>query len=180
MGQEFLDRFLRRRNAVGKVFPKYFYHFTDERNYTSICESGLLSLRRTTENGIDVSAPGGNALSHQLDRRLGLDAYVHLSMHEDHPMLYDARQRGDIDRSVILRIEPEVILIAGVKMTSDVANKNDVELLTLAEAQEQMDLEAVFDYLDWKDPEVQKRRQATKKYELLVPDHIPFDLIEKI
>ena len=40
-----------------------------------------------------------------------------------------------------------------------------------------MDFEAVYARLDWNDPAVQKRRQAAKKYEVLVPADRATDLI---
>jgi hypothetical protein len=56
-------------------------------------------------------------------------------------------------------------------------NRADVPLLTLEQAMTQMDFEVIYARMDWKDPSIQKRRQAAKKYEVLVPMDIPLHLI---
>lgn len=152
-----------------------FYHFTDTRNIPSIQTRG--GLFPWSELNGDVIAPGGNDWSHEADERNGLHRYVHLCLFNQHPMEYRAKERGSILESRFLRIDPSIIHRDGIIFFPDVSNKTDVEQLALAKAVDEMDFEAVYDQTDWRDPEVQKRRQKAKKYELLVPGHIPLDLI---
>ena len=151
-----------------------FYHFTDERNLPSIRASGgLLSLAELRRRSIDVTAPGGNDWSHEADEHFGLDDYVHLCLLNEHPMEYRARQEGRVERTRFLEIEPDILLVAGVRLSPGVANKSDVPILTLEDAVEQMDFEVIYERTNWRDPAIQERRRAAKKYEILIPGSIP-------
>ncbi|MGA2353281.1 MAG: DarT ssDNA thymidine ADP-ribosyltransferase family protein [Terriglobales bacterium] len=155
-----------------------FYHFTDRRNLPAIQEhGGLYSLAKLRERKIDVPAPGGNDWSHQADERVGLDRYVHLCFRANHPMLFRAMQDARIAVPIYLEIHPDVIRVDGVMYTDDVSNKAGVEIRTLDRARQTVDFEVLYTRTNWKDPEIQRRLQQVEKCELLIPDHIPLDLI---
>ena len=103
------------------------FHFTDIENIESIKKHGLLPLSVLSENGIIPPKPGGNDLSHELDRNNGLDKYVHLAFREFHPMEYKARQEERIGETRFLKISSEVINFGGALVTASVANKTDAE-----------------------------------------------------
>lgn len=107
----------------------------------------------------------------------GLDEYVHLALLNEHPMDYRAKERGDIIQSVFLRIDSSILHRDGVLFCPDVSNKSGVAPLPLPQAIEVMDFEVVYDRTDWRDPEIKRRRTQAKKYELLIPGHIPLNLI---
>lgn len=55
------------------------YHITDRENLGSISAcGGLCSWSYKTEHDIEIHRPGGDAVTHTLDRRRGLDKAVHL------------------------------------------------------------------------------------------------------
>lgn len=162
---QFLERF--------KV--RSFYHFTDTRNLPSIRSKGGIFPWAQVKN--EVIAPGGNDWSHSADEMRGLDEYVHLALLSEHPMEYRAKERGDIITSCFLGIDSSILHRDGVLFCPDVSNKTGVAQLTLSQAIEFMDFEVIYDRTDWRDPEIQRRRTQAKKYELLVPGHIPLNLI---
>jgi len=162
---------------IARIGANRLFHFTDRRNLGSIREHGLLSWRGLQERGISPAAPGGNEWSHDADELWGLDRYVHLCFFNEHPMEYRARQDGRIEHSVFLKIQPEVLRIPGVLFSADVSNKSGVPILDMSAAAEALDLDVVYQRLDWRDPSIQARRQVAKKYEVLVPDHVPLHLI---
>jgi ssDNA thymidine ADP-ribosyltransferase, DarT len=158
---------------------KDLFHFTDRRNLPSIRDlGGLYSYALLQEMGVEIPAPGGNEWSRDADAYKGMDRYVHLCFKANHPMEYRAREEGRIVSSVFLSVSTDVLKIDGVKFTSDVSNKAGIEAYSLAEAMDVID----FEMLDggWKnysDPEIQARLQAVEKYEVLVPDYIPLQMI---
>lgn len=153
-----------------------FYHFTDTRNLPSIVQRG--GIYPWAELNGDVLAPGGNDWSHEADQRNGLDRYVHLCLLNEHPMEYRAKERGAILESRFLRIHPSIVYREGIIFFPDVSNKAGVTGLTLAQAADQMDFEVVYDRTDWRNEEIRGRRQAARKYELLIPGHVPLNMIE--
>jgi hypothetical protein len=162
------EEFLTRYN------PSCFYHFTDTRNLESIREHGLLTLHDIKKSGIQVPVLGGNDWSHEEDARRGLDRFVHLCFFSEHPMEWVAREKDNrIKESRFIPVLRDVLSWDNIRFTSGVANKSGSRLLTLKEASETMDFEVIYDRTDWKDPEIQKRRNAAKKYELLIPRSIP-------
>lgn len=164
------------------ILTKYkfneIWHFTDKSNLDLIIKhGGLLSLAKLEQKGIDIPIPGGNVWSHEADRLNGVHKYVHLAFVDDHPMLFRAKQEGRILEPIWLKIDSSVLLEDNVRYTSDVSNKYGVPTLQPEEAREQIDFEVLFTRTDWTNPEIQARRQAAKKSEILVPDFVP---IEKI
>jgi hypothetical protein len=162
--------------TVERSSRRGFFHFTDTRNIPSIRTHGLLSLKRLQDEGLKPIT-GGNDWSLDADRRRGLDGYVHLCFHRSHQMEYAARERGGIDKSVFLRVAPEVLRIKGVLMSLDVSNQSGVKCLPPDDAIPQLDLDVLYKKLDWRDIEIRKRLKAAQRYEILVPDHVPVDLI---
>lgn len=157
---------------------KYLYHFTDEANFPSISARGLLSKQRMREEGWwPPLATGGNALSHDLDTRRGIDPYVSLCMTSSHRMKFLAQRDGRLPNPRYLRIQPEVLKIEGTCIAFGVANANEVEILPVAEAVQKLDVEVLYERTNWSDPAVQQRLQAAEKFEVLVPHNVPIDLI---
>lgn len=156
-----------------------FYHFTDETNLPSIQNHGLLSMHEMRRLGIGM-VPGGNEWSLDADKRSGMDRYVHLCFFEEHPMEYIAKKEGRISRTRFLRIDPNVLTIEGALITKEVANKAGVQPRPASEMVEELDLEVIYTRTDWKDPKVQVRLREARKNELLVPAHIPTELIRNL
>lgn len=83
-----------------------FYHFTDERNLSSIRKGGLLSWYYCQNHGVDIPNQGGDEMSKSLDARYMLQDYVRLSFCRSHPMAYRLQQKGS--KLVLLKIKKEV------------------------------------------------------------------------
>jgi hypothetical protein len=158
-----------------------FYHFTDRRNLEAIRHTGgLYSFAKLQEMKIEIPAPGGNQWSRDADDQRGLDRYVHLCFKANHPMEYTARQEGRIGDSIFLQIHPDVLKNDGVMFTPDVSNKAGVEMITMEKALEVIDFPVLYTRTDWTDPKVQARLQLAEKCEILIPDHIPMNLIRNL
>jgi hypothetical protein len=129
--------------------------------------------------GIEIPAPGGNDWSHEADAYRGMDyCYVHLCFRPTHPMEHVARVEGRIKSSIFLSIHTEVLQIADVRFTGGVSNKSDVETHSVEDAMGIIDFDMLYGgWKDWSKPETQERLQRVEKYEILVPDHVPFNLI---
>jgi hypothetical protein len=154
---------------------RYFYHFTDRRNLSSIRErGGLHSTAKLREIGIDTFHPGGNELSLDADRRFGMDRFVHLCFNTNHPLEYLARQDGRIQRTAWLYVNPAVLALKGVLFTPGVANRADMVAVPIFEAADMIDFEVLYTRTDWSDPAIYARRQAAERCEILVPDTVPF------
>jgi hypothetical protein len=157
------------------------FHFTDKRNLSLIRQlGGLYSLAKLSEKGIAVPYPGGNTVSQDEDRKRGLDCFVHLCFKSNHPMEHVAREKNHIGETIFLNIDSKVLALPGVKYTPDVSNKSGVESCSLEEAKSKIDFIALFTYTNWNDPVLQQRRQTAEKCEILIPDHIPLNLIRNI
>jgi len=163
---------------LGKYKFDGVWHFTDRSNIESIEKNGgLLSLGALERRGIEIPVPGGNQWSHDADKTKGLHEYVHLAFIDDHPMLFISKQEGRIKDPVWLKIKSEILLEEDVLFCSDVSNKSGVPILEPKQAKTQIDFDALFTYMDWKDPEIQTRRQAAIKSEILVPNIVRNDMI---
>jgi hypothetical protein len=161
------------------------YHFTDARNVASIREhGGVFSAEQCEELGIKVVAPGGDENSQGSDRENGMDAYVHLCLRSEHPMEYRARTDGRIEKSVFIPISSEVLEIDGVRFVPGMSNKKGIETYALEEAirdghLEDRDLDALYQWIHWGlNPDVYDRRVRAEKFEIIVPDFIPIDLLK--
>jgi len=166
------DEFFTRFNV------RCFFHFTDERNISSIRSSGgLWSMQALQDRGTIVPAPGGDANSQFSDLRNGMNQYVHLCLFNQNPMEYRARQDGRIESSRFLEINRDILRVEGVRFTSAMANQSGVAPLTLEQAVAQMDFAAVYERMDWSVQEQMQRVLTARKYELLVPNHVPLRYI---
>lgn len=86
------------------------YHFTDERNIPFIKENGgLYSWELLDELGVIIPTPGGDSLSKRLDLRNNLQDYVRLNFTSNHPMLYAAKKSGRIGKSVLIKVDLDVL-----------------------------------------------------------------------
>lgn len=156
------------------------FHFTDRRNLAPIIQlGGLFPLADLRTMQVQIPAPGGNQLSHDLDARFNLDRFVHLCFRPQHPMEYIARQDGRIGQSVFLQVHPNVLDWCGVRFAPDIANKTGVSHYSMNEALEQelIDFEVLYTWTDWRDPEIQQRLQRAERFEILVPHRIPLELL---
>ena len=157
---------------------KYLYHFTDEANFPSISSRGLLSKEQMRKEGWwPPDAAGGNPLSWELDTLRGLDPYVSLCMTRNHGMKYLAQRDGRLPNPRYLAIDPEVLEIEGVKIAFGVANSTGVAILPIAEGIDRLDIEVLYSWTDWSNPEIQNRLRAAEKFEILVPNEVPRNLI---
>lgn len=164
------------------VFSKagaYFYHFTDTRNLPSIREHGILSMAELKKRSVET-VPGGNQWSLDADKHFGMDEYVHVCFIRDHPMAYLAQQEGRIEHIKYLSIDPTVILQDGAMITDRVSNKRGAEPKAAREMFTKIDWEVLYTRTEWKDPAIQARLKIAKVCELLVPNHIPINLIKGI
>jgi hypothetical protein len=158
---------------------KHLWHFTDKSNLDNIVKNGgLLSLREITNRNLSISIYGGNQWSHDADRRKELDQYIHLAFVDDHPMLYRAKQEGRINEPIWLTIDVTIIQTLGTMYSTDVSNKAGISIINGSEAKKEIDFDVLFTYMDWKNQEIQQRRQAAIKSEILIPNFIPIEKIK--
>lgn len=157
---------------------KYLYHFTDKSNLDSILKhGGLFSRKHCIENNIDVSKPGGDSLSYELDKRASLDDYVRLSFTPNHPMMYFAMNEGRIDNPVILKLNIELIYWKDSKYSdSNATSKN-------SRIGENFDSLSIIDFDILNKTDYLNAPTDKKKYfqaEVLIKNHIPIQHIENI
>jgi hypothetical protein len=157
---------------------KTLYHFTDEANFPSIKQHGILSKQALRERDLwPPAATGGNELSWQLDQYRGIDPYVSLCMTRNHGMKFLAHQEGRLPNPRYLAIQPDVLQIPGVRIALGVANANDVEILPVDQAIGRLDTEVLYTRTDWKDTTINQRLRVAEKFEVLIPGAVPRDLI---
>lgn len=166
------------KNLLSKYGVDGIWHFTDLSNLQSIIDNGgLLSLVEANKRGIKIPAPGGNEWSHDADKINGVDNYVHLAFLDDHPMLFHTRNDGRTPNPIWLKISIDILDTDGVRYTSDVSNKTGVPLLSPEVARNEIDLEVMFTYMDWKNPEIRQRRNQALRGEILIPSVVPVNMI---
>jgi len=126
-------------------------------------------------------AAGGNLLSRDLDAHKGIDACVSLCMTRDHPLLHRAKEEGRLPDPRCLAITPDVLQRDGVRIALGVANANEVAILPLGEALAlgKGDAEVLYKRTDWTDAAVRHRRQAVRRWEVLVPECVPRDRVAR-
>ena len=148
---------------------KHLYHFTDEANFPSIRERGLVSKETMRTEDWWPHATGGNELSRRLDTKQGIDPYVSLCMTTSHRMVYLAQKDGRLPNPRYLKVAPRVLKIEGVKIALGVANASGVEICPIEEVIDKLDLEVLYSRTDWSKPDIQSRLQVAEKYEVLCP-----------
>jgi len=147
------------------------WHFTDLSNLNSIKEYGIASLEMIEKQKIEVSRFGADELSHKLDKRYGLDGYVHLAFTDDHPMYHIAKNRGTIKRGIWLEIPVSEILKDDVLFCDAVANKNHATLYNKHEIANNIDFETLLYGTDF------ESRKNARKAEILIPGRINFNKV---
>ena len=153
------------------------WHFTDESNLKSIEKNGILSYCEAQKRNIHIPAPGGNEVSHNADRKNSVDDYIHACFSKKHPMLYVAKEDGRIKKPILLKISIDVLDIDGVMYTNDVSNKSGVQKLSSIDAVRQINIEDIFDYLDFDQQGMKERKNSALKSEILIPKFIPVKMI---
>lgn len=175
---EELQRLKVHNALVDRLFATHpvmgFFHFTDERNLPIIRASrAIFCLDVIRAMNIPVAAFGGDAGSQASDKRNGMDKYVHLCMFNQNPMEYRARQDGRIRTSKFLEIDREVLRDRpGVMFTPGMSNKTGVTTMTVSEAIEQLDFNAVCNRMNLDDGNQLRRVLEARKYEVLIPHSI--------
>ena len=166
------------KELINRYRIEWLYHFTDVTNIKSIRCEGLYSLELLRNFKRIPERPGGDKLSHRLDIEKRMDHFVHLSFVPDHPMKFCAEKDGRIGPVRVLRIKPSVLEGSRVRIAPDVANKKDIACYSVEESVEHIDYEVMYDYTDWKDPQIQERRRKAKRAEVLIPVKVPKELID--
>lgn len=159
---------------------RFLYHFSDEANFNSISEKGLVSKETMRAQNWWPDAPGGNELSWSLDTNRGIDPYVSLCFTTNHSMKFIAERDGRLKNARYLAISPKVLEIAGTKIAFGIANANDVKILPVKDAIEELDIEVIYSRTNWSDPAIQQRLNAAEKFEVLIPHAVPRNLIKGI
>lgn len=105
-----------KRHSIGCL-----YHVTDESNVTSIIDNACISSWADIKaRGIDVPHAGGNAITRTLDKRVGLDSFVHLYMKKpDEALLNRLKNSGSVINPVVLEITPDIINESTLFSTGD-------------------------------------------------------------
>ena len=169
-----------------KLFRKYIkrndinclYHFTDKSNLDSIIKNnGLYSQKFCIENNIIVNKPGGDELSHQLDKKANLDNFIRLSFTANHPMMYYALKEGRLSNPVILKIDSEVIYWLHSKYSDSNATSKYSKIRDDFKSLSVVDLKYIksVDYFD----SIEEKRKFYQA-EILVREHIPIKFIKNV
>jgi hypothetical protein len=157
---------------------KHLYHFTDIGNLNSIRSHGLLSTSSLRDRKlISGVITGGDENSLQSDINNGLDSYVRLCFTKNHPMAHAAANDGRQRNFTYLHIDPEIIKAAGALVTNAPSNQIGVVPMAVEPGLDQLDLEVIYKWMEWKNPEIKKRLDVAEKYEILIPSSVPLKLI---
>lgn len=120
---------------------------------------------------------GGDEASLGIDTHKGFDEYVRLSFLRNHPMAHVAVQGGRIEQVRHLRVSPRVMLAPGVLISNKVATANDAVVSPSDEMVSNLDFEVMYQRTDWRVPEIQARRNAAEKQEILIPSDIALEFV---
>lgn len=157
---------------------RYVYHFTDEENFPSIAEKGLVSKETMRAENWWPQHTGGNQLSHQLDTRRGIDPFVSLCFTRKHGMKFLAQSDGRLPNPRYLKISPEVLLLPNTRVAFGIANANETEILPIEQAIPNIDLEVIYTKTNWSDPAINSRLRKAEKMEILIQDRVGVELIK--
>jgi hypothetical protein len=112
-----------------------FYHFTDRKNLPLIREHGLLSTSELRRRGLLPNVKtGGDANSLSSDTAKGTDAYVCLCFTRNHPMSHIAMNDERKLDPIYLEIDPQVLKLPDVMITSAPSNQSGIERVPAAKA----------------------------------------------
>lgn len=119
------------------------YHITDRENLSSISScGGLCSWVYTADNSIVVPRPGGDAVTHRLDHRRGMDRTVHLFLTQpDEEQIASYVRSGRIISPFVLEVDIEA-LKPGTQFTVGDSYEGDTmpEDMSLAQVSETMNI----------------------------------------
>lgn len=149
------------------------WHFTDKSNYGSIQKHGLLCLDYIEKKGVNVGCYGGNALSHDLDRRNGLHRYVHAAFIPKHPMLYAKKRSGEIKNPIWLKIDVRVLFNPSVLFCDQIANASNATLFYADMLDKRINLDVLYTDFSY-------RAKETQKAQILIPKMIPLNFIQGV
>ena len=152
-----------------------FYHFTDDSNLRSIRKfGGLYSWYYSSKNGIEIRDAGGDSQSRGLDRRQGLEDYVHLSFCSDHPMAWRKQQEGS--HLVLLKIKIDVATFKDTQFSNVNAAANNNRHGKTLEDLHQVNISATQRHFVSRDEDIFHEHQA----ECMVKTFIPIEYIINI
>jgi hypothetical protein len=123
----FLEKEMKMRGYLLEKFKiTSIWHFTDEENLAGIRNAGsILATQYLDERGVNF-LPGGNEISLELDKRTGMNKYVHCAFIRNHPLEYIAR--NEYGRNTVwLEISTKILDEPGVLYSKQVANAADAE-----------------------------------------------------
>lgn len=141
----------------------------------------MLSLAKLAEQQVAVDRYASSEESRAVDHHYGIDGFVRLCFMNQHPMEWRAKEDGRLEDTVFLEVSPEVLQFDGVRIADGVAYAHDANIYDdFDAAATQLDWEVIFTRMDWKQPAIKGRLLRAKKYELLVPNHVPIDLIHNL
>ena len=150
------------------------YHFTDKSNLEMIEKYGIQSLRNIFNFDIPVKHFGAEELSHNLDKRTGLDKYVHLAFIKDHPMYHVAKRRGNIIEPVWIEIDSSILYDENTLFSDKVANSQEANIFRI---------DRILDFIDFDtilSEEYSFNRKEARKAEIMVFDSISINKIKGI
>jgi hypothetical protein len=153
----------------------FLFHFTHIANIAGVVQQGgLLSWAEQERRGALAVRPGGTSDSRSLARRNGDDDRISLSVAANTPM-FAVRMRHDSQYAIFV-VSPAAADAAGVLFTSTNATANEHWRAEPPKGFAAIDFTKATGPADWTDPDWKRAVQA----EILVPVHIPLDLIVAI
>ena len=125
------------------------YHFTDNANLPSVRVHGLLSKAAQEAMGLRCPMPGGDSTSRFSDRTKGVFDDVSLSMTNNHQMAYVCRTTMRHIDQYYLHINPDVLLLPGVRVANAMANASTTQILPVSMGLDGLDLEVLYSRQVW-------------------------------
>lgn len=150
------------------------YHFTDKSNLKMIEKFGIQSLKNIFSLDIPVKHFGAEEISHNLDKRKGLDKYVHLSFVKDHPMYHISKKRGNIINPIWIELDSEILFKKDTLFCNEVANKNGANIFRIGDVIKYIDFDTILL------PNHSWTRKEARKAEIMAYDKISTNLIKGI
>lgn len=92
------------------------YHFSSSMNSNSIKERGLCSIKYLKEQRIHVDYVSTET-SQFIDKKRGMEDYIHLGYEAKHPMLMNALAKGILSSYKVYQINPVVIFLKETNYT---------------------------------------------------------------
>lgn len=152
------------------------WHFTDIRNLPYIRKlDGLRSKENLEGNrywGRNILFPGGDDISHNLDRDLGNWDKIHLNFRPNTPMAYNKKREKHL---VFIEIKPEVAACEDVYFTDCNATKREHKRGEGIEGLTYVNFDIIHRPYE-RNPDWHKYVQA----EVLVPHHVPISMFKAI